>query len=354
MEKSYIFNGNAVGSVAQRLLDGDWDVNKFRPYVAENGRTYITQILNGKPTAIPIRNADATLRYDEWKAFDDAVLRAARPRLKGVADLRSAGLTYTIPNGFGKSVFVTEKSSDPGNPIISMEPDRQSADDRPVYETENLPLPVISLDFTIGARQLQASRNGNTPLDTSMAEAAARRISEEAEKLLLGNSTLWTSNDTWGGGYIYGYTTHPDIETVDVTAPIASGWTGETLIDEILEMQQASIDNYYYGPWFLYFSPGWTRYLGDDFKAASDKTLRQRVSEIGDIRSIGTLDYLSDYKILLVQASSDVVREVIGMDMTTVQWETNGGMRLNFKVMAIMVPQIRSDKNGRCGVVYGS
>jgi hypothetical protein len=45
---------------------------------------------------------------------------------------------------------------------------------------------------------------------------------------------------------------------------------------------------------------------------------------------------------------------VIGMDVTTVQWETHGGMRLNFKVMAIMVPQLRSDFNGNAGIVHGS
>jgi hypothetical protein len=37
-----------------------------------------------------------------------------------------------------------------------------------------------------------------------------------------------------------------------------------------------------------------------------------------------------------------------------VQWETVGGMRLNFKVMAIQVPQIREDFNGNCGICHAT
>jgi hypothetical protein len=52
--------------------------------------------------------------------------------------------------------------------------------------------------------------------------------------------------------------------------------------------------------------------------------------------------------------TSDVARAINGMDITTVQWETQGGMRVNFKVMAIQVPQIRSDFNGRTGIVHAT
>jgi len=54
----------------------------------------------------------------------------------------------------------------------------------------------------------------------------------------------------------------------------------------------------------------------------------------------------------MVQMTSDVIRMVVGMEITTVQWETNGGMLQNFKVMGIIVPQIRSDINSLCGIAY--
>jgi len=42
------------------------------------------------------------------------------------------------------------------------------------------------------------------------------------------------------------------------------------------------------------------------------------------------------------------------MELTTVQWESNGGMKLNFKVMAIQVPYIKSTSDGVTGIVHGT
>ena len=45
---------------------------------------------------------------------------------------------------------------------------------------------------------------------------------------------------------------------------------------------------------------------------------------------------------------------IYGLDITTVQWDTHGGMGLHFKVMAILVPLIKADASGNCGVCVGS
>jgi len=127
------------------------------------------------------------------------------------------------------------------------------------------------------------------------------------------------------------------------------------LISEILAMRQASIENHNYGPWVLYASPAWDLYLDADYSAAKgDNTVRQRIEAINGISAIRTLDHLPGEQLVLVQMTSDVIRLVMGMDITTVQWETLGGMRLNFKVMAIMVPQLRSDFYGNTGIVHAN
>ena len=98
-------------------------------------------------------------------------------------------------------------------------------------------------------------------------------------------------------------------------------------------------------------------YLDDDYSTAkSDLTLRERLKKISDIQDVRTLDYLStsDYVMVLVQMTSDVVRQVVGMDITTLQWESKGGMQINFKVIAILVPQIRADQNSNTGIVHGT
>lgn len=347
----YIINGQARGSVASLLLNNNFDVATLRPWVGQDGRTYIAQRDRAnKLVACAAPVANATLRHEEWKILDEAIIMAAKPRLRVVADLRSRGLSYSIPNGMGKTVLMSENVSDITPATISMDPARKGESDRPEYELVNLPLPVIHKDFFINARQLAASRNGGSPLDTTMGELAARRVSEEAERLALGTAASFS----YGGGTIYGLTNFPQRITRALTDPTSSPWTPTILLEEVLAMRQDSMDHFHYGPWLLYNSPAWDQYLDNDYSVESGVTLRERLLKINGIQALNTADYLTDYQMILVQLSTDVVREVVGMDITTIQWETEGGMRLNFKVMAILVPQLRVDANGNTGLVHGS
>ncbi len=80
-------------------------------------------------------------------------------------------------------------------------------------------------------------------------------------------------------------------------------------------------------------------------------TLRERLKRIEGIVDVKPADFLTGTNLILVQQTADVARMVVGMDITTVQWESHGGMQLNFKVMAIMVPQLRSDFTGQTGII---
>lgn len=339
------------GNVASRLLQSGFNVNCLRPYIGRDGKTYITVNENGKMVAKPVTNAVATLRKEDWIALDEAIVKAAKPRLRFVADVRAAGLTYSLPNGMGHTILQTERMGDINDATISMDGIREGSNDRPEFDILSLPLPIIHKDFSYSARQIAASRNGGSPLDTSTAELAARKVAEEVEKLALGVASTYT----FAGASVYGLINHPNVITTEsITNPTSSGWTPEIMLDEVLAMRQAAEDAYHYGPYMLYLGSSWNRYLDDDYKAQSDITLRQRLAQIDGIQGVRTLDYLTDYKVVLVQMTSDVVRMVVGMEITTVQWETNGGMLQHFKVMCIMVPQIRADINGKCGIVYAT
>lgn len=355
MPQDFILNGQAHGSVAARLLANGFDARSLRPYaVGESGyeRSYIdvTRNVGGeqKEVAIPTNNL-ATLRKDEWRVMDEAVLRVAKPRLRAFGDLRSAGLQMVIPNGFGKTVLEYEDQSDVTPATISMDGLRRSESDRPVYDLKTIPLPITHKDFHISARQLEASRNGSTPFDTTMAELSARRVAEEVEKLTLGTRDEYF----YGGGSVYGYTNFPGRLTGDLTDPETGGWTGADLVREIIQMREQSVANFHYGPWRLYNSPEWDVYLDEDYSdQKGDNTLRDRIQAIRGISSVDTLDYLEGLQMILVEQSTDTVRAVVGMDMTTLQWETHGGMEINFKIMAILLIQLRSDQNGNTGIVH--
>ncbi len=347
--QKYIKNGALSGDPCDRLLAANGDPNVLRPYVGTDGASYITHTTkSGLVQAVPVANA-ATLRKDEWKLLDDVIVKAAKERLRLVEDLKAAGLTFTIPQGMGKTVLETETQGDVNEAIISMDGTAESPDDRPEYELGHLPLPITHKDFQFSARQLLTSRNGASPLDTTSSSLAARKVAEAIEKITLGIISRYT----YGGGLISGLTNFAPRLTQTLTSPTAAGWTGTTFLNEVIAMRTQSRAAFHYGPWMLYVAPAWDAHLDSDFKAQSDRTLRERVKAVSGINDIKTLDFLTGYDVILVQMTTDIIRMVIGMDITTLQWDTKGGMQKNFKVMAIMVPQVRADFNNRTGIVHG-
>lgn len=353
----YILNGKAFGSVAAQMLRSGWDLQSLRPYVGEDNRGYVTRnhrkndgSIVGVPTLI--QNDTALLWQREWVQIDQAVIRSARVPMRMVADLRQAGLVYNLPNGMGKTVLESAVMGDITGATVSMDPARKSEGDRPEYDVRHLPLPIIHKDFYFTAREIEVARQSGQPLDTTMIEMAGRKVGEEAEKLLAGTSQY--NGFSFGGGVIYGYTTFPNRETVVLTNPNDTGWTPELFIKEMLGMRQVQTDNLRTGPWVLYLSPAWGEFLDDDFKVASDRTLRERLMAIDGLRDVRTAYFLTGFQAILVQLTSDVVREVIGMDVTTLQWPTNGGLTQNFKVMAMLIPQLRADIDLVAGIVHGT
>jgi len=347
-----IANSLGNGDMADRLMASNFDPRVCRPYSGPDGRAYITQNdANEKSKVVCVGNTTTTLRQDDWKQIDDAVVKAGVPRLKLVADLRGRGLQYTIPNGMGKTVLETDTQSDINDADISMDGIRKSQADLPVFERTSMPLPIIHKDFSISARRIQASRNGGSPLDTTAAESAARKVAEMAEQVAIGS--LPSSAYAYAGGTIYGLTNYTGALTKTITTP--DGTNGATTVIEIAAMMQQSRAAYHYGPWMVYNAPNWAQFLDLDYSAAKgDNTLRQRIMTMDGIMGIQTLDYMTNYDLILVQMTTDVIRMVIGMEIITLQWDTIGGLQKNFKVMAIMVPQIRADQNDNTGIVYGS
>jgi len=354
-----ILNGTGQGSVASALLDHEMDPNWLRPMRGRDGRPYVvqneynsqTEKRTKKNLCVANTGITAALRKGDWEHLDAAVLKAAKPRLRFVGDLRASGLTYIVPNGFGKSVLQYEGMSDTTPAEIAMDPYNETKTDSSVYDLTNLPLPIIHKDFWFTTRQIQMSRNSGTPLDTQGAEQASERVAEMAERLALG----LTGTYKYGGGYVYGLTNFQQRLTKVMTNPETDlSWTPQKCLDEVLAMKEQSQLNYYYGPWMVYTSPRWDKYLDADYSAAKgDNTLRQRIKSIDGLQDVRTLDYLTGYQMILVQQTTSVVREVIGMEMTTVQWMPNP-FRVNFKVLGIMVPQFRADINGNTGVVHGT
>lgn len=346
----FLFNNNAQGAVANAINTGV-TVGMMKPFIGKDGKSYITVFSGGDAKkaenykTLPI-NTNATLRRDEWKALDDAVLAASRDRLVGITDLENAGLVYNLANGFGTTVLEHHTGNDPGSAQVDMDGLSRGQNDAVNRETVYLPIPIIHVDYQINARLLATSRNMGNPLDTTQAESAARRVAEKLEEMLFTNVTYG-----FGGGTIYSYLNHPSINTETLSKEWASTATAAEILTNVINMKKKSIAANHYGPWVLYIPNGYEAKMDQDFSSSyPGLTIRQRLLQIDGIKAVKVADRLTANKVVLVQMTSDTVRLVKGMGITNVEWKSEGNFVSNYKVLTIQVPQIRADQNGKCGV----
>lgn len=289
------------------------------------------------------------LTKDEWVEFDSAIVEESQIRLRGVADLISRNLVKRIPNGLAKTVLNYQTMSDMEDAILSLDGVTRSMNDRPEFGDANLPLPITHKDYYINLRTLLASRTSGEALDTTYARLAGRKVAESNE------NTLFNGGPTFGGLPIYGYTTHPNRMTSGFSGGIGwdnSGKTGAQITADVATMISAMETRGFNGPYGIYVGSGGSLKMQEDYKTESDRTIRERVLAYENVQFVTVVDKLDAGEVVMVQLTPDVVQIVIGEDIQTVQWDVHGGFQINFKVLDIYVPLIRSTSDDFVGVYH--
>ncbi|HYE70384.1 MAG TPA: major capsid protein [Aquabacterium sp.] len=407
--QDYVQNGRGFGEVGQLLQGVHFDPHLLRPYwhkgqqmvtyntgrrVANGGKDDGKWILREAPIAdlrarhgwnIPVWNA-TSLRKEEWVELDKTVRQAARPRLKAWSDLSSRSSISGF-NAMGKTVYEYETSSDPGFALVDMDGVKEAWGDEPQFQLQAVPLPITHSGFQCTSRRLATSKGNGQAFDTRMGEAAGRRVGEAIERTLIGVQTgvafggtgRYDSGMAYGrASQVYGYTNFPSrLTKTNLVSPSSGSWTPDDTVDDVLAMIDQLTANFFYGPFMLYHSNDWDRYMNGDYyrmttsgAVAPTKTLKERLKAIDDIIDVKRLDFLTSsalgvtspygpttanpFTLIMVQMTKEVVVALNGMDVTTVQWEEKGGMLLKFKVMAIQVPLIQADFYGNCGLIHGT
>ena len=356
-------SNGAQGEVANKLYtQQNLQLGAMKPFMHTNGKSYVSIFNGGDPKkkesySIQQVQTNATLRRDEWKQLDEAIMEISRQRLGGIEDLIEKGLTYNLGNAMGTTMLEWHDISDFGEADMSMDGISRGRNDRPEFQHNYLPIPIIHMDYEINARALSTSRNMGNPLDTLGAERAARRVKEKVESLLFSNVTYsFGAKDERNRNTIYSYLNHPDRNLLALGTAwpvIALADRGATIVAKVSAAKAASIAALHYGPWMLYIPSSYETVMDEDYSTAKgSNTIRERIMQIGGIQGIKVIDTLPANNVVLVQMTSDVVRLVRGFPLQTVQWGSEGNLVTNYKVMTIQVPQIRSDQNGKSGIVH--
>lgn len=339
------FNQVLLSSAAGVLGEGLLNVNAMRPFIDRDGTSKV--VANGRAIAT---NAPALLRYDEWKDIDRSVIEVATDRLTGVADLIARGLTHPL-GSVGLTISLWERSSDMTGADVSMSGVTEGEEDRIEFDYAQVPVPIIHKDFRVNFRHLEASRRMGASIDVTQSAIAARAVAEKSEDMLfVGDSTIKVDNSQ-----IYGYTTHPDRNTIDLTETWTnSGKTGAEILTDVQAMLAAARADRMFGPFTMYIPGEYEGVLDNDYNpnTSDTRTVRERIMKLGGIVEIKVADRLPNHNVLLVQMTRDVVDMAIARDVTTVQWDSRGGMQEHFKVMAVWVPRIKSTFDGQSGIVH--
>ena len=341
--------GSAANVLATMLANGRFDALAMRPYLDANGDSRVA-VKNdaGKYGSIQV-NAPATLRYDEWKDLDRTVIEIGVQRLVGIADLQSRGLTHAL-GSIGNTISQWDRQSGMTDATVDMAGDTSGEEDTPAFETGKVPVPIIHKDFRLNLRRLAASRAMGEGIDVTAAAIASRLVSEKSEAMLFAGDPIQVD-----GEKIYGYTTHPDRNLVTMTTAWSSiaQADNDDIVTDVQAMTAAARADRKYGPYVLYIPAAYQGKMDQDYRAAGDsRTLRQRLLQLEGVSDIKVADFLTGNNVVLVQMDRQTVDLATAQDITTVEWPEQGGMVRRYKVMAIWVPRLKSDFDGRMGLVH--
>lgn len=296
--------------------------------------------------------ANATLRKDEWEMIDTRVNDVLSERQTIVDDLRGRGLI--TPVSLGTILRVTERLSDMDAAEVTFDGDTAPQKDRPNFSRDVVPVPVISKDFTINWRQLEASRKRGDALDTTAAAAAARKVNQRLQNLI----TNGFSGGPGPGGNPSGGTSIPGLTTAAerLLVSLAVAWnasSGADIIGDVLRMLEAAYAENLFGPFFLYVPKNYWAVLQQDYSPQKvSGTFIQRIEAFEDIQSVRPLDTLADDNVVMVQMTEDVMDLTEAQGVTTVQWEKNPFVQ-NFRVLTVAGPHIKSIESQSGNTVNG-
>ncbi len=331
-------------------------IDSQREMFSTSGGRWATQMLKkaaleGRAlSGAALRTLD-TLRHEEWKFFDEALVEEALIRLVGVADLIGAGLVKPVSNALAKMVFGYEKVDFMDPATVSLDGTSRTPNDRQEFSLNQLPLPITHKDFFINLRVLAASREKGEALDTTQVRTAGRVVAEKAE------SMLFNGGPTFGTMPIYGYTTFPDRNQDTFDGGKDWGDTtkaGSSYLKDVTDALAALAAKRMYGPFVVYVPTDAGVVIENDYNpgTANTQSIRQRLLAVQQIQDVRVADTLATANVLFVQMTIDNVAWVQGDPLQTVQWDEGGGFTINFKAWQIAVPLIRSDAQGRSGIFH--
>ncbi len=274
----------------------------------------------------------------------------AKQRLNAYQDVLDAGLrrNSSVAALYTKWRVASERIA----ADVTMDFRTQLTHDRTDKKTYGQPIPIVSAFYSIGRRELLASRAAGQDIETFEAEEAAAAVAEKLEDLLINGDT----SIVVAGSAIYGYRTLSARDTAT-----AAGYGGgdfgtiSNITPTFLGMLSALAAKRYYGPFNCYIHNTQYHEMLDFYSDGSGQTALQRVEGLPQIRSVKPNDLMGTAgDLLMVQMSRNVVDVEIALSMENRRWEAPDGSAMFFVVLAAATPRLKTDYEGNAGIAHAT
>ncbi len=285
------------------------DIGILRPWL-EKGKSFYTSTVDGNIHQSEIK---AWISREEWAEADAAVARGfARhsPTVGQMLSMAANHLVFEFKEGLGKMVL-EHRTETP-------------SDGSPSWQLVGLPLPYTHSDCE--GPGIRTRLGSGLVGDWTMCEVAARRVGEKVEETLIDSVRK-----------------HHKVHRVTESTTSGSLGFDKVWVGRAVENL---VKKTFYGP-YMAVVPA---------KAVTDHngfiTYENGLKESHPLMGtegvgwVVATEALKAGELLLVQTTPDVIRLVVALRPTVVQWEDN------FKVLCIIVPQPRNDFLGNFGAAY--
>lgn len=287
------------------------------------------------------------LKKEEWAAMDNAVLAMVALRMNILADLRRQNLVQ--PVSFATMLSQWRVGSERTAATVSMDGRTAGDRDRTDKKVYGVPVPIIHAEYSIGRRELLASRTLGSSLDTTEAAAAAAAVIEKAEQMVVSGQT----DVVISGSTVHGLTSHSGRET-GTAASYGGGDFGtiSNILPTFLGGISAMAAKRYHGPFQVYIAPTQyiqmlARYTDGSGQNALDSVLR-----LPQITEVKASDFLTDGHAVMVQMTPNVIDLLEGGGVENREWVSPDGQELFFKVMYVVAPRVKVDYEGNLGICH--
>lgn len=301
--------------------------------------------------------------------LDTAVVEVGIDRLTLMADVMAAGLTYNLSDPLSLTQLEWNASNKVGNARRVMSPETRGENFLPDLLPHRLPIYLTISQFELDIRTLRMSQRVGLPLDTANIKSGTRAVNESLEDAFINGAATLDGQPLAVAGYsapgllstTYGAETQNLTAAAWTTAPV-----GATVFAEVQAMIAKLVANKKFGPYRLYVGTQIAAALGSDYDVVSPSrglTIMERLLKINGLEAIRAADLMPNgngatpsigNKVALVQMTSDVLDVVVGQTPTVIPWTSVSGFTFHNMIMAIMIPRVKQDYNGKTGVVIGT